>query len=83
MFFIIEETKEIILDLSQGTVKVLQFYFVLIYYQYKMAQYNTLNIKLPNSQLNELKSGIKKNTEVTLKISSNVVGVILMMKIEK
>ena len=48
MFFIIEETKEIILDLSQGTIKVLQFYFVLIYYQYKMAQYNTLNIKLPN-----------------------------------
>ena len=74
MFFIIEKTKEIILDLSQGTVKVLQFYFVLIYYQYKMAQYNTLNIKLLNWQLNELKSGIKKNTGVTLKISSNVVG---------
>ena len=42
-----------------------------------MTQYNTLNIKLPNSQLNKLKSGIKKkekNTEVALKISSNVVG---------
>ena len=38
-----------------------------------MTQYNTLNVKLSNSQLNRLKSGIKNNTEVTLKISSNVV----------
>ena len=30
MFLIIEETKENILDFSQWTVKVLQFYFVLI-----------------------------------------------------
>ena len=39
-----------------------------------MIQYNTLNVKLSNSQLNELKSGIKNGTEVTLKLSSNVVG---------
>ena len=39
-----------------------------------MTQYNTLNEKLSNSQFNKLKSGIKNNTEVTLKISSNVVG---------
>ena len=39
-----------------------------------MAQYNTLNLKLPNSQINKLKHGIKNNTEVTLKISSNIVG---------
>ena len=30
IFFIIEEVKETILDFSQGTVKVLKFYFVLI-----------------------------------------------------
>ena len=30
MLFIIEEQKETILDFSQGTVKVFQFYFVLI-----------------------------------------------------
>ena len=30
MFFIIEEAKETVLDFSQGTVKVLQLYFVLI-----------------------------------------------------
>ena len=29
---------------------------------------------MSNSQLNELKSGIKNGTEVTLKLSSNVVG---------
>ena len=40
-----------------------------------MAQYNTLNVKLSNSQLNKLKSGIKKwywsNFD---KLSSNVVA---------
>ena len=38
-----------------------------------MTQYNTLNARLTNSQLIKLKTGIK-NTEVTLKLSSNVVG---------
>ena len=35
---------------------------------------DTLNVKFSNSQLNRLKSGMKYGTEVTLKISSNVVG---------
>ena len=39
-----------------------------------MIQYNTLKVKLSNSQLNKLKSRIKYGTEVILKISSNVVG---------
>ena len=39
-----------------------------------MTQYNTLNVKLSNFQLNKSKLGIKDGTEVTLKISSNVVG---------
>ena len=39
-----------------------------------MTQYNTLIVKLSNSQLDKLKSGIKNGPEVTLKISSNVVG---------
>ena len=38
-----------------------------------MTHYNILNIKLSNSQLNKLKSGIKIGTEVTLKLPSNVV----------
>ena len=37
-----------------------------------MTQDNTLNVKLPNAQLNKLKSGIKNGTKVTLKPSSNV-----------
>ena len=36
-----------------------------------MTQYNILNVKLSNSQLNKLKSRIKNGTEVTLNISSN------------
>ena len=39
-----------------------------------MAQCNALNIKLSNSQLNKLKSGIKNGTQITLNLSSNVVG---------
>ena len=39
-----------------------------------MTQYNTLNVKLSNFQINELKSGIRNATEVTLKLSSIVVG---------
>ena len=57
----------------QGTVNILWIYFILIQYQYKMTQYNALNIKLFDLQHNNLKSGIKNGTEVTLKISSNAV----------
>ena len=39
-----------------------------------MSQYNTLNVKLSNSQLNKLKSAIKNGTKVTLRLSSNVFG---------
>ena len=39
-----------------------------------MSQHNTLNVKLSNSQLTKLKSGIKNGTEVTLKLSSNLAG---------
>ena len=38
-----------------------------------MTQYNTLNVKLSNSERTKLKLGIKSGTEITLKISSNVV----------
>ena len=39
-----------------------------------MTQYKTLSVKLSNLQLKILKSGIKNNTGISLKISSNVVG---------
>ena len=39
-----------------------------------MTPYNSLNVKLSNSQLSKLKSSIKKETDVVLRISSNMVG---------
>ena len=39
-----------------------------------MSQYNSLNVKLSNSQLNKLKSAIKNGTDVVLRLSSNMVG---------
>ena len=38
-----------------------------------MTQYNTLNAKLSNSQLNKLKSTIQNGTEVTLNLASNLI----------
>ena len=39
-----------------------------------MTQYSSLNVKLSNSQLNKLKSAMKNETDVVLRISSNMVG---------
>ena len=39
-----------------------------------MTQYNSLNVKLSNSQLNKLKSAIKDETDVVLRLSSNIIG---------
>ena len=40
-----------------------------------MTQYNSLNVKLSNLQLNnKLKSAIKNETEVVLRLSSNMIG---------
>ena len=39
-----------------------------------MTQYNKINIKLSNSQLNKLKSAIKNETEVIIRISPNMIG---------
>ena len=39
-----------------------------------MTQYNSLNVKLSNSQLNKLKPAIKNETDVVLRLSSNMIG---------
>ena len=39
-----------------------------------MTQYNSLNVKLSNSQLDELKFAIEDGTEVVLRLSSNMIG---------
>ena len=44
-----------------------------------MTQYNTLNVKLSNSQLDKLKTGIKNGTEVTS--LTNTQGFIKLLQI--
>ena len=39
-----------------------------------MTQCNSLNVKLSNSQLNKLKSAIKTETDVVLRLSCNIIG---------
>ena len=39
-----------------------------------MTQYNKLNVKLSNSQLNEFRYWINYGIEVTLNLSSNLIG---------
>ena len=39
-----------------------------------MRQYNSLNVKLSNSRLNKLKSAMKNETVVVLRLSLNAVG---------
>ena len=39
-----------------------------------MTQFNSLNVKLSNSQLDKLKSAVKNGTDVILRLSSNMIG---------
>ena len=39
-----------------------------------MTHYNCLNVKLSNSQLNKLKFGIKNETQIVLRLSSNMIA---------
>ena len=39
-----------------------------------MTQYNSLNVKLSNSKLSKLKSVIKNETEVVLRLASNMIS---------
>ena len=39
-----------------------------------MTQYNAINTKLSNSQLNKLKSAIQNETDVILRLSPNMIG---------
>ena len=48
--------------------------YILIFIKIKMTQYNSLDVKLSNSQLNKLNSAIKNQTEVVLRLSSNMIG---------
>ena len=39
-----------------------------------MAHYNSLNKKLSSSELNKLKSAVKNEIDVVLRLSSNMIG---------
>ena len=70
--FILGEAKETIFEFSQGTVKFFEMRYCsisLILINIKMTQYNCLNVKLSNSQLNKFKSAMKTETEVVLRFS--------------
>ena len=55
-------------------VTLLNRKYILIFINIKMTQYNSLNVKLSNSQLNKLKSAIKNESEVVLRLSTNMIG---------
>ena len=44
-----------------------------------MTQYNSLNVKLSISQLNEFKSAIKNENEVVLRFSSNMIVIMKLI----
>ena len=76
--FILEEAKETVFKFLQRTVKFLsmQFHWMrvswrsLIFINIKTTQYNSLYVKL--LKLNKLKSAIKNETELVLRLSSNI-----------
>ena len=39
-----------------------------------MTQFNSLNLKISNSQLNKLESAVRNKTEAVLRLSSNMIG---------
>ena len=39
-----------------------------------MTEYNSVNVKLSDSQLNELKTAIKNETDVVIRTSENMIG---------
>ena len=67
MFFIIEEATVLFLSI----MILFSFWYNI---NINMIQYNMLNEKLSNSQLNKMKSPMKNGTELTLNFSSNIIG---------
>ena len=55
-------------------VVLLNTRYILILINIKMTQYNSLNVKVSNSQLNKFTSAIKNENEVVLRLSSNIIG---------
>ena len=80
-FSLLNKQKKTILDFPKGTFKILCYNMITLerLQQIKVILtqqdvYETLNVKMSNSQLNKLKFAIKNRIERTLKISSNLIG---------
>ena len=59
----------------QVFTNVLQKFISVVYnINIKIVQYNSVNLKLYNSQLNKFKSATKNKTRIMLKVSSNMIG---------
>ena len=71
---LLKKRNKLFLNFHKEPKKFYEYKVQFIFYQYKMTQYNSLNVKLSNSQLNKLKSAIKNETEVVLRLSSNIIG---------
>ena len=80
IYFILEEAKENFFEFFTRNRKSflniisLNVKYSLIFHQYKVTQYNSLNVKLSNSQLNKLKSARKNENEAVLRLPSNMIG---------
>ena len=44
-----------------------------------MTQYNRVNVKLSNSQLNKLKSAIKNENDAVIRLSPNMILMVILM----
>ena len=62
------------MDVILLTVILLNTKYILIFINIKMTQYNSLNVKLSNSQLHKFESAIKNENEVVLRLPSNMIG---------
>ena len=55
-------------------LNIIEYKVYFSFCQYEMTQHNSLNVKLSNSQLDQFESAIKDETEVVLRLSSNMTG---------
>ena len=47
-----------------------------------MTQYNSVNVKISNSKIDKLKLLTKSETGITMQLSSNMIGILLIFYID-
>ena len=66
IYWVLEKSKETMLEFYKGTVKVYEI--ILATYKYIMVEYSKINCKLTNVQLNKFKKAVKSNEGATLRL---------------